>query len=197
MGVKVQVPISTEVIEENERCIVQTEFRDGAAHIYLDARKQKHHEILGVSTRTKLHGLKRTRCYEVQELSSFPWPLLYHVTTADAWYTGPDGERKHYSPPLLALDPHAKVSHAVKRAAILLIVIGAIGYRRAAWLLKALFQVTTSKSSLARWVKDEASNLPSKEEIVTLLNNDKAITEAHLDEIFPRGKAGPGCVLVI
>jgi transposase len=33
--------------------------------------------------------------------------------------------------------------------------------------------------------------------IVELLNAKKPITEAHLDEIFPRGKAGPGCVLVV
>jgi hypothetical protein len=37
--------------------------------------------------------------------------------------------------------------------------------------------------------------LPSKEEIVKLLDEDKPITEAHFDEIFPRGQEGP--VLVV
>lgn len=197
MVVTLEVPISTEVIEENARCVVGTEFKDQTAIVRFDARKQKHHEILGIGTRTKLHWSKETRTYEVQELSSFPWPLRYHVTTAEAWYTDSDGNRAHYTPSILGLDQYAKVSDAVKRAAVLLIVIGAIGYRRAAWLLKALFQVGTSKSSLARWVKDVASKLPSKEEIVKLLDEDKPITEAHLDEIFPKGRAGPGCVLVI
>ena len=57
------------------------------------------------------------------------------MTTAEAWYTDSDGNRAHYTPPILGLDQYAKVSDAVKRAAVLLIVIGAIGYRRAAWLL--------------------------------------------------------------
>jgi hypothetical protein len=197
MATTVEVAISTQVIEDNDRCIVRTEFRDEVAWIYLDARKQKHHEILGLGTRTKLHWSKEARTYEVQELSAFPWPIRYHVTTADAWYRKADGSRAHYAPPLLGLDAHAKVSHAVKRAAILLIVIGAIGYRRAVWLLDALFQVSTSKSALGRWIKEEAESLPSKERIVELLNAKKPITEAHLDEIFPRGKAGPGCVLVV
>jgi len=197
MPTTVQVSISTEVIEDNARCIVRTEFRDDVATIFLDARKQKHHEILGIGTRVRLHWSKEPRVYEVQELSSFPWPIRYHVTTADAWYTGPDGTRAHYTPPLIGLDSHARVSHAVKRAAILLIVIGAIGYRRAAWLLDALFQVSISKSSLGRWIKEEAERLPSKEQIVELLNARKPITEAHFDEIFPKGKAGPGCVLVV
>ncbi len=82
MTITVQVPISTEVIEDNARCIVRTEFRDGAAHIYLDARKQKHHEILGIGSRTKLHWSKETRSYEVQELSSFPWPSVWWLPTS-------------------------------------------------------------------------------------------------------------------
>ncbi|MHC4406927.1 MAG: transposase [Planctomycetota bacterium] len=197
MPVSIKVPITTQVIEENAACVVGSEFKDGVAIIYLDLRKQNHREVLGLPKSVKLHWSGQTRSYESQELSGFPWPIRYHVTTADAWYRDGGGNRVHYTPPILGLDPHAKVSHAVQRAAVLLIVIGAIGYRRAAWLLKALFQVCTSKSSLARWVKDVASRLPSREEMVKLLDEDKPITEAHLDEIFPRGKAGPGCVLVI
>src|SRR5207247_2103152 len=45
--------------------------------------------------------------------------------------------------------------------------------------------------------KDVAAQLPSKEEMVQLLNEEKPITEGHFDEIFPKGKAGPGCVLVL
>jgi len=197
MPVSVEVPISTAVIEDNPGCIVGSEFKDGAVVIHLDLRKQNHHEILGIPKRVQLHWTKDTRSYEVQELSGFPWALRYHVTTADAWYYDAEGNRASYTPPVRSLDPRAKVSHAVQRAAVLLIVIGAIGYRRSAWLLKALFQVATSKSALARWVKDVASELPPPEEIVKRLNEDKPITEAHLDEIFPKGRAGPGCVLVV
>lgn len=195
MAVTLQVPISTAVIEDNAPCVVGSEFKDGAAIIYLDLRRERHHQILGLGTRTKLHWSNETRSYEVQELSGLPWPIRYHVTTADAWYTDAEGKRVHYSPGVLALDPHAKVSDAVKRASVLLVVIGAIGYRRVAWLLQELFRVTTSKSSLARWVKEVASLLPSREKMVQLLNGEKPITEAHFDEIYPRGKLDPVLVL--
>lgn len=196
MVVMVKVPITTAVIEDNPSCIQGAEYRDKAAVISIDARRQNHRKILGISRRTKLHWEKETREYEAQELSPFHWPIRYHVTTAEAWYLDKEGNRVHYSPPVLGLDPYAKVSEAVKRTAVILTVIGAIGYRRVEWLLKELFQVLTSKSSLARWVKDVASKLPSKEEIVQLLDEDKPITEGHFDEIFPRGKAG-GPVLVL
>jgi hypothetical protein len=197
MAITLKVPISTDVIEDNAAAVVGAEFEDSVAVIRLDARRLNHRQILGIGRGVKLHWSKEARTYEAQELSSFPWPIRYRVTTADAWYLGPDGARVHYSPPILGLDAHAGVSEAVKRAAILLTVIGAIGYRRVAWLLQELFRVCTSKSSLARWVKDVAEQLPSKEDMVQILNEQKPITEAHFDEIFPRGRAGSGCVLVL
>ena len=197
MAVTLQVPISTAVIEHNPSCVVRAEFENNCAVIYLDLRRQDHQKILGMGSRPKLHWSKETRTFEAQELSAFPWPIRYHVTTADAWYHDGESDRVHYSPSLLGLDSYAKVSDAVKRAGVLLVVIGAIGYRRVTWLLKELFQVDTTKSSLARWVKDVAAQLPSKEEIVARLNEERPITEAHFDEIFPKGRAGPGCVLVI
>src|SRR6266850_404177 len=72
---------------------------------------------------------------------------------------------------------------------------GSIGYRRASWLLQELFRVQTSKSTLSRWVKDVAAQLPSREEIVRLLDAEKPITEAHFDEIFPKGAKGPVLVM--
>lgn len=196
MGTTLKIPITTSVIEDNSSCVRGAQLRDKIAVIDLDARRQNHRKILDIPKGTPLHWSTDTREYEAQELSCFPWPIHYHVTTADAWYLDKEGNRVHYSPPIVGLDPYAKVSDAIKRTAVILIVIGAIGYRRAAWLLRELFQVSTSKSALARWVKEVASQIPSKEEIVRLLNKDKPITEGHFDEIYPRGRSG-GCVLVL
>ena len=134
MGVHVQVPITTAVIEENASCVVRGDFEAGAVMIHLDACRQNHHAVLGLSKRTKLHWSKEVRSFEVQELSSLPWPIRYHVTTKDAWYKDAQGSRVHYTPPLQGVDAKRGVTHVVQRAAILLIVVGAIGYRRAAWL---------------------------------------------------------------
>src|SRR2546425_6336760 len=101
MAVTLKVPISTAVVEENASCVVGAEFKEGVAVILLDARRQGHREILGLPKRRKLHWSKETREYEAQELSSFPWPIRYHVTTAEAWYLDDQGNRAHYSPSIL------------------------------------------------------------------------------------------------
>ena len=163
--------------------------------IDVDARRKDHHKTLRLDRRVEFHWSKETRQYDAQELSVFPWPIRYRVTTADAWYNGPDGQRAHYSPEIVGLDARAGVADVVKRTAVLLVVIGSIGYRRVAWLLQEVFKVATSKSTLSRWVKEVAAGLPSGEEIVKLLDAQKPITEAHFDEIFPKGAKGP--VLVV
>src|SRR5207249_221107 len=70
-----------------------------------------------------------------------------------------------------------------------------VGYRRACWLLKELFHVEVSKSSLHRWVEEIAATLPKGDEMIKALNERNPITEAHFDEIFPRGT--DECVLVL
>jgi hypothetical protein len=195
MAVTIPVSVSTAVIEENPGCVRRGRFENDAIVIELDARRQKHRKILGLKRGMELHWSKGVRTYEAQELSSFHCPIRYRVTTADAWYTDAQGQRVHYTPGIRGLDAYAKVSEVAKRAAVLLIVIGAVGYRRASWLLQHLFQLTVSKSSLCRWVKAVAGQLPSKDEMVRLLNEQRPITEAHFDEIFPRGHDGPVLVL--
>ena len=187
MPTTVQITVTTVVTEANPNCVVRSAHERGTILIELDARRQSHHDALGLDPGVELHWSKDTRTYDAQELSVFPWPICYRVTTADAWYRGLDGNRAHYTPEIIGLDARCGVTDVVKRTAVLLIVIGAIGYRRAAWLLDVLFKISTSKSTLSRWVKDVASELPSQEEIVKLLNAHKPITEAHLDEIFPKG----------
>jgi hypothetical protein len=195
MPTTVQLTVKTAVTEANPECIVGGRHEEATIVIDVDARRKDHHKILGLDRRVKLHWSKETRHYDAQELSVFPWPIRYQVTTADAWYSSPDGQRVHYSPEIVGIDAHAGVADVVKRTAVLLVVIGSIGYRRVAWLLEEIFKVATSKSTLSRWVKEVAAGLPSGEEMVKLLDAQKPITEAHFDEIFPKGAKGP--VLVV
>jgi hypothetical protein len=105
------------------------------------------------------------------------------------------GNRIYFTTTANGIDPKRHVSKVLRRAAMLLLVIGGIGYRRVAWLMEVLFHVNTSKSSLQRWVGEVASDLPNGDEIIRLLNEKQPINECHLDEIFPRGLNQ--CVLVI
>jgi hypothetical protein len=89
------------------------------------------------------------------------------------------------------------------RAAVLLLVIAGMGYRRVSWLLEMLFHVTVSRLSLQSQVGEVASELPNADKIIERLNAQAPIRECHLDEIFPRGmshrvlvlKDEHGCIL--
>jgi transposase-like protein len=61
--------------------------------------------------------------------------------------------------------------------------------------MDVLFRVTVSKSAIARWVDEIADQLPSADEMVKILNQQKEITQGHLDELFPLGTTA--CVLVL
>jgi len=194
MAVYVTVPVSTEVIEANPDCQISGAYEHGVLMITIDTREQNHHQRLGLGTRTKLHWGKE-QSYEAQELSALAWPIRYRVLTREGYYLDDAGNRVHFTTQARGIDSRRQVSEVLMRAAVLLLVIAGVGYRRAAWLLHQLFHVETSKSALQRWVQEIAAQLPSAEEIIRLLNQKQPITEAHFDEIFPRGTEE--CVLVL
>ena len=70
-----------------------------------------------------------------------------------------------------------------------------MGYRRAAWLLQQRFHGVLSQSAWQRWVEAMADSLPSAEAISQARNEPQPITEAHGDELCPRGSAACGLVL--
>jgi len=194
MSVHVTVPVSTEVINGNPDCRISGGYEDGVLMITIDTRKQNVHQRLGLSTKTNLVW-GRDNEFVVQELSGLAWPIRYRLRTRDGSYVDKNGERVHFTTSATGVDSRRAASIVLMRAAVLLVVVAGVGYRRASWLLKELFQVEVSKSSLHRWVVEIASQLPEGDEMVKALNEKKTITEAHFDEIFPRGT--DVCVLVL
>lgn len=192
--IHVSVPVSTEVINANPDAAIGGAYEEGALVITIDTRQQHIHQRLGLGTRTKLH-LTREHTFFAQELSGLLWPIRYRVRTHDGYYSGADGERVHFTTSADGIDARRGVSLVLMRAAVLLIVVGGVGYRRAAWLLAALFHVDVSKSALCRWIDEIAASLPSGDEMIQALHEKKPITEAHFDELFPRGTHR--CVLVM
>ena len=193
MALFVTVPISTEVIESNPDCALSGAYENGVLVITIDTRGQNVHQRLGLGTKTRLHW-GAEHWFEVQELSGLTWPIRYRVITRDGYYLQ-KSQRVHFTTSARGLDAHRGVSEVVMRAAALLVVIAGVGYRRTAWLLRQLFHIETSKSALHRWVEEIACQLPSRQEMIQALDQDQPITEAHFDEIFPRGTLR--CVLVI
>lgn len=194
MALYITVPISTEVIESNPDCKMSAEYENGVLVITIDTREQNHHQRLGIGTKVTLTWGKE-HSFEVQELSAMAWPIGYRVLTRDGYYLEEDGTRVHFTTQANGIDSRRGASEVLIRAAVLLVIIAGIGYRRVAWLLEQLFHVETSKSALHRWVEEVASELPNADEIIKKLNEKSPIKEGHFDELFPNGS--DSCVLVL
>jgi hypothetical protein len=195
MALEILVPVSTEVIEENPECIVSGEYKDGALVINIDTRKQSYYQQLGLPQGTEIHWGKEYTV-PVQELSGLAWPIRYEVTTGEGWYLDKNGNRHYFTPHVKGLNLHRRVSDVVMRAGVFLSIIAGVGCRRAAWLMEVLFHVVVSKSTIDRWIDDVADGLPTAEAIIQEMDRRQAITEGHLDELFPRGRRGK-CELVL
>jgi hypothetical protein len=193
MSLFVTVAVDTEVIEANPDCTFKATCEDSQVIIHIDTRRQNVRQRLNLPSQTKLHWGKSHE-FEVQELSSFLWPIRYRVLTRDGYYVQ-DGHRVHFTTQANGLNARCGVSDVLMRAAVLLFVVAGIGYRRVAWLMAELFRVEVSKSALHRWVDIIADRLPSSDEIILALNAQKPIGEGHLDELFPVGSHA--CVLVL
>jgi len=194
MSINVNVPISTEVIESNPDCKISGCYENGVLLLTIDTRSQNIHHRLGLGTKTRLY-FGRENSFEVQELSAMLWPIRYKVLCREGYYIDDNGNRVCFTTTANGIDNNRHVSQVLMRAAVLLLVIAGLGYRQVAWVLKILFHVDTSKSSLQRWIGEISSQLPSGDKIIQLLNEKKPITECHLDEIFPVGMNH--CVLVV
>jgi hypothetical protein len=131
----------------------------------------------------------------VQELSGFAWPIIYRVTTADGYYLNEQGQRVYFTLEVAGLSTQRKVSDVVIRLGVFLCIIVGLGARQASWLMQVLFQVTVSKSAIDRWVDEVGDSLPSEEEMIKLLDEEKPITQGHFDELFPLGT--DRCLIVL
>lgn len=190
----IQLPVTTEVLEKIGDLKPRGKAEDNQIIIEFDTRQRDYHQLLGIPRRTKI-GWCNERTFDVQELSGFAWPIFYRVTTADGYYKNKEGQRVNFTPEIAGLSTYRKVSDVVLRLGIYLYVIVGLGARQVSELMKVLFQVTISKSSIDRWVEEVADSLPAEDEIIKLMQQRLPITEGHFDEIFPLGTSA--CVLVL
>lgn len=190
----IQLPVTTEVLEKIDDLNPRGRVDNNQILIEFDTRKRDYHKLLGLSRKTKI-GWSNERTFDVQELSSFPWPILYRITTADGYYKNEQGERVYFTPEISGLSTYRKVSDVTCRLAVYLYVIAGLGTRQVSKLMKLLFQVDVSKSSIDRWLREVADSLPSEDEIIRLMNQQLPITQGHFDELFPLG--GSACLLVL
>jgi hypothetical protein len=189
----IQIPVTTEVIERNADLCTQGQLEDGRIVIEMDTRKRDYKTLLDLPRGGHVEWINE-RTFAVQELSSFAWPIVYRITTADGYYHR-DGERVYFTPEIAGLSTQKKVSDVVVRLAVFLSIIAGLGCRKAAWLMGVLFGVVTSKSAIDRWIAEVADSLPSADDMIKLLNRHKPVSQGHLDEIFPCGTGAAVLVL--
>jgi hypothetical protein len=199
----VNIPVETETTTRNRVAVTGATYVEGKGIVIdIDARRKNWRKLLrrlghDIPKATEIHW-ENLRCVEIQELSSFNRRFCYRVTFGDGWYLNRASKRVYFGVEqgLPGLDLQRGVSTTTVRAGVMLAIMAGVGLRSICWLLHVLFHVEVSKSALGRWVEETASRLPNRDEIMKLLNAEKRITEAHLDEIYPKGW-GKGCVLVL
>lgn len=198
-AVSVTIPLETEVIREHEDLVTGTSGSAGTGIVVqLDVRRRNWTKTLGLPRGTQVHWAD-TRTVEIQELSGLAWKMRYELTYGDGWYTKKDGSRCYF-----ALQPHLQGVDLVRRcttvsirAGVLLAVMAGIGLRAVSWLLQMLFHVEVTKSTLDRWIRECASQLPDAKGMAQALNGMHAICECHFDEIFAKGQRPKKCTMVL
>jgi hypothetical protein len=198
--VSVQIPVGTEALAGNHHLVTGStiERLDGTDTllIAMDVRRLPWRRLLGLPHGTRIYW-DDVHTTDVQDLSALLWPIRYRLTVGDGWYRDAADQRHYFGVDLQlpGLDLKRGVTVVAMRAAVLLAVVGGVGLRSVCWLLQELFHLDVSKSALDRWIEEAASQLPDAEAMAKHLLRLQPVTEAHFDEIFPRGRKGP--VLVV
>jgi hypothetical protein len=148
----IQLPVQTEVIEKNEDICTNGKVEGEKIVIEMDTCKRDYKKRLDLPRGVQVEWINE-RSFEVQELSSFAWPIVYRVTTADGYYQR-KGKRVYFTPESGGLSTHKKVSDVGVRLVVFLSIIAGLGYRKASWLREVLFRIVISKKAKhAGWMR--------------------------------------------
>ncbi len=192
------VPLETEVLFHHGKLLTGIACDEGGSVVKMDVRRAPWGKILGLPRGTDVHWAD-VRTIDVRELSAIRSRITYRLTMGDGWYEDAKGERHYFALQghLKGIDLNRGCTVVALRAAVLLAVMGGVGLRCVCWLMSLLFHFEVSKSSLDRWVKDCAAQLPDAGGMAQRLHADKRITEANFDEIFGVGQRPKRCTLVL
>lgn len=197
--VTVEIEVDTEVLRLNEDIYYKASYdRDLGLILYLDVRKRDWMKLLELPKGSRVR-FSRVHTVNIKELSSFLKPITYRLTIGEGYWIDPQGTRHNFglNGYLPGIDLKRGVSIVTLRAAVMLAVLACVGVRSVSFLMRELFHVEVDKSSLDRWLTEAVNHLPDAEGMVRRLLADKPVTEAHLDEIFPKGRRKKICVVVI
>ena len=78
----IQLPVTTAVLEQNGDLSPNGKAEDNKIIIEFDTRKRDYHKIFKLKRSVKI-GWINERTFDVQELSGFAWPIIYHLSGHD------------------------------------------------------------------------------------------------------------------
>lgn len=199
VGAKLMVPLTTEVLTCHQRLVTGVLCTDVEGIVVeMDVRRAPWRQILSLPRHTEIHWAD-VRTADIKELSVAQSAIGYRLTYGDGWYVGVDGQRRYFAlqAHLPGIDLERRCTTVALRASVLMAVMAGIGLRCVCWLMGLLFHFELSKSSLDRWVKECADQLPDAAGMAKHLHADKQITEGHFDEIFGKGQRPKRCTMVL
>lgn len=185
---RVHIPFTTEVIAQNIVTFVREE-ENGDLIIGIRAERPAVWTPEGCE-RAYRFEVYTTDYIEVQELGLPNQNVIYEVEVKRCRLTDSDGKMHYFTLPINGLSLRVKMSQAVMEKALYFIIDRNQSLAETVILLKDLYGVNTSTSALDRLKEGEADKLPTLGEIIRLLNEQKPITQLHIDEFKAKGKRG-------
>jgi ubiquinone biosynthesis protein Coq4 len=94
--VLVEIPVTTEVIEQNADLQPSGKIEENRIVIELDTRKRDYHKLFHLKRGVKISWINELT-FEAQELSAFCWPIVYRIRTATGYYATEPGKRGYFT----------------------------------------------------------------------------------------------------
>jgi hypothetical protein len=192
------VKLDTEILARHRELVTGVSSQGKDILVEMDVRRMPWRRLLNLPRGTKVHW-SDVRTADIKDLSVMRGSLHYRLTYGDGWYVNAGGRKQYFAlqPHLEGIDLERRCTTLGVRAAVLLAVMSGVGLRCVCWLMGMLFHLQVTKSSLDRWVKECAGQLPDAAGMAKVLHQERSITEAHFDEIFAMGQRPKRCTLVL
>jgi len=192
MTITIQTEFSSAVAEAHKDIFTISHIENGNTIIEFDMRKRDYRKEFGISSEI---FWKESYKVDVHEFSTFHSPIIYRFISAQGYYFDEQGERKFFTPQIAEVSTQQHMSRNVIRVCCFLAVICGVSLRNIAAIFKYLFCIPVTKSTIKRWIDEIGGNLPSEEELLKKLTEQKKPAQCHIDGYYPLGT--DKCVLVL
>jgi hypothetical protein len=147
--------------------------------------KRDYQKEFGVSS--DIYWNRNSYSVDIHEFSTFHNPVVYRFILAQGYYFDDRKERVYFTPKIDEVSAYQHMSSNVIRLCCFLAVICGVSLRNIALIFNILFQIPVTKSTIKRRIDDIGDNIPSEEDILKQLTEQKKPSECHIDGYYPLG----------